>query len=150
MEPNVYNEILLDENTPKEVAAFNFLLTDIDALSPIIKIDYYKENNELKILLSPLKSMKFMIRTRIAWASIVSIPYAMLSDSLPSNKMGYYMGVFNFFIVIPQLVAASILGFLVSKFFNSEPIYVLLIGGASMILAGIIALTINDKSKNYN
>lgn len=88
-----------------------------------------------------------MIGVGIAWASILSIPYAMLSGSLPSSKMGYYMGVFNFFIVIPQLVAASILGFLVSKFFNSEPIYALLIGGASMILAGIIALTINDESK---
>lgn len=88
-----------------------------------------------------------MIGVGIAWASILSIPYAMLSGALPSSKMGYYMGVFNFFIVIPQLVAASILGFLVSKFFNSEPIYALLIGGVSMILAGIIALTINDKSK---
>jgi maltose/moltooligosaccharide transporter len=88
-----------------------------------------------------------MIGVGIAWASILSIPYAMLSGSLPSNKMGYYMGVFNFFIVIPQLVAASILGFLVSQFFNSEPIYALLIGGASMILAGIISLTIKDSSK---
>ena len=88
-----------------------------------------------------------MIGVGIAWASILSIPYAMLSGSLPSNKMGYYMGVFNFFIVIPQLVAASILGFLISKFFNSEPIYALLIGGASMILAGIISLTIDDESK---
>jgi maltose/moltooligosaccharide transporter len=88
-----------------------------------------------------------MIGVGIAWASILSVPYAMLSGSLPSDKMGYYMGVFNFFIVIPQLVAASILGFLVSKFFNNEPIYALLIGGTSMILAGIIALTINDESK---
>ena len=88
-----------------------------------------------------------MIGVGIAWASILSVPYAMLSGSLPANKMGYYMGVFNFFIVIPQLVAASILGFLVSTFFNSEPIYALLIGGASMILAGIIALTINEESK---
>jgi maltose/moltooligosaccharide transporter len=87
-----------------------------------------------------------MIGVGIAWASILSIPYAMLSGVLPSSKMGYYMGVFNFFIVIPQLVAASILGFLVSKYFNSEPIYALLIGGCSMILAGLIALTINDES----
>lgn len=87
-----------------------------------------------------------MIGIGIAWASILSIPYAMLSGVLPSSKMGYYMGVFNFFIVIPQLVAASILGFLVSKYFNSEPIYALLIGGFSMILAGLISLTINDKT----
>ncbi len=88
-----------------------------------------------------------MIGVGIAWASILSIPYAMLSGALPSNKMGYYMGVFNFFIVIPQLVAASILGFLVSSFFNSEPIYALLIGGVSMIIAGVISLTIHDNSK---
>ena len=87
-----------------------------------------------------------MIGVGIAWASILSVPYAMLSGALPASKMGYYMGVFNFFIVIPQLVAASILGFLVSTFFNNQPIYALLIGGASMILAGLISLTVNDKS----
>ena len=86
-----------------------------------------------------------MIGVGIAWASILSVPYAMLSGSLPASKMGYYMGVFNFFIVIPQLVAASILGFLVSKFFNNEPIYALLIGGVSMIIAGLLSLMVNDK-----
>ena len=49
----------------------------------------------------------------IAWASILSMPYAILTGSLPPSKMGYYMGVFNFFIVIPQIVAAAILGFVV-------------------------------------
>jgi len=85
-----------------------------------------------------------MIGVGIAWASILSIPYAMLSGSLPTAKMGYYMGVFNFFIVIPQLVAASILGFLVSRYFNNEPIYALLIGGISMIIAGLLSLRIQD------
>ena len=87
-----------------------------------------------------------MIGVGIAWASILSVPYAMLSGSLPASKMGYYMGVFNFFIVIPQLVASSILGFLVSSFFNNQPIYALLIGGCSMILAGILSLMVNDKA----
>lgn len=86
-----------------------------------------------------------MIGVGIAWASILSVPYAMLSGALPASKMGYYMGVFNFFIVIPQLVAASILGFMVSKFFNNEPIYALLIGGCAMIFAGLLSLTVNDK-----
>jgi maltose/moltooligosaccharide transporter len=58
--------------------------------------------------------------------------------------MGYYMGVFNFFIVIPQLVAASILGFLVSKFFDRQPVYALLIGGFSMIFAGFLSLRLKD------
>ncbi|THD69769.1 MFS transporter [Robertkochia marina] len=88
-----------------------------------------------------------MIGVGIAWASILSVPYAMLSGALPASKMGYYMGVFNFFIVIPQLVAASILGFLVGTFFDSQPVYALLIGGFSMILAGILALKVDDNEE---
>ena len=89
-----------------------------------------------------------MIGVGIAWASILSIPYAMLSGALPASKMGYYMGVFNFFIVIPQLVAASILGFLVSKFFDNQPIYALLVGGVSMIFAGLLSLRVKDSIKS--
>jgi maltose/moltooligosaccharide transporter len=88
-----------------------------------------------------------MIGVGVAWASILSVPYAMLSGALPAAKMGYYMGVFNFFIVIPQLVAASILGFLVSEFFDNQPVYALLVGGGSMILAGVLSLRVNDKQK---
>ncbi|TRZ43297.1 MFS transporter [Robertkochia solimangrovi] len=88
-----------------------------------------------------------MIGVGIAWASILAVPYAILSGSLPAAKMGYFMGVFNFFIVIPQLVAASILGFLMSTFFNNEPIYAMLIGGVSMIISGILALKVNDKTE---
>jgi maltose/moltooligosaccharide transporter len=88
-----------------------------------------------------------MVGVGIAWASILSIPYAMLSGSLPSSKMGYYMGVFNFFIVIPQIVAGTILGFLVNTFFNDEPIYALIIGGISMILAGVLTLTVSTNKK---
>jgi len=88
-----------------------------------------------------------MIGVGIAWASILSIPYAMLSGSLPSAKMGYYMGVFNFFIVIPQIVAATILGFLVKELFNSEPVYALIIGGFSMILAGLLTLRVKTQRK---
>ena len=57
-----------------------------------------------------------MVGIGIAWASILSMPYAMLSSILPAEKMGYYMGVFNFFIVIPQIIAGSILGFIIKKF----------------------------------
>ena len=85
-----------------------------------------------------------MIGVGIAWASILSIPYAMLTGSLPSNKMGYYMGVFNFFIVIPQIVAASILGFMLTAFFDTQPIYALVVGGISMIIAGFLTLRVQD------
>ena len=85
-----------------------------------------------------------MVGVGIAWASILSMPYAILTGSLPSHKMGIYMGIFNFFIVIPQIVAASILGFLVSELFENQPIYALVLGGASMIIAGVITLFVHD------
>jgi maltose/moltooligosaccharide transporter len=77
-----------------------------------------------------------------AWASILSLPYALLSDSLPAQKMGLYMGVFNFFIVIPQLVAASMLGFLLRVMFGGAPIYALVLGGLSFVLAGLLVLRV--------
>ncbi len=64
-----------------------------------------------------------------AWASVLSLPYALLSDSLPASKMGLYMGVFNFFIVIPQLVAASVLGTLLRVMFGGVALYALALGG---------------------
>lgn len=63
--PEVYDEILMDENTPKEIAAFNFLLTDIEPLATLLKIEYLVDNNELKILLTPLNGVKFNISPRI-------------------------------------------------------------------------------------
>jgi maltose/moltooligosaccharide transporter len=80
----------------------------------------------------------------VAWASILSMPYAMLSNALPANKMGYYMGVFNFFIVIPQIVAASILGFFTMKVFQANTLNTLALGGISMIIAGFLTLLVKD------
>ena len=88
-----------------------------------------------------------MIGVGIAWASILSLPYAILSAALPSDKMGYYMGVFNFFIVIPQIVAAGILGFIIKTFFYNDTIYALIIGGVSMIIAGLLSLWVKDKDE---
>jgi len=82
----------------------------------------------------------------LAWAGILAMPYAILTGSLPANKMGIYMGIFNFFIVIPQILAASILGALVKHLFGGHAIYALVLGGISMILAGIITLFVEDKS----
>jgi maltose/moltooligosaccharide transporter len=85
-----------------------------------------------------------MVGVGIAWASILSIPYAMLSGSLPAEKMGYYMGVFNFFIVIPQILAATVLGFFLKQVFDGETIYILVTGGVSMIIAGLLCLRVRD------
>ena len=85
-----------------------------------------------------------MIGIGFAWASILSVPYAILANALPAKKMGLYMGIFNFFIVLPQILAASILGFLITKVFDNQPVYALVVGGASMLLAGLLTLRVKE------
>lgn len=85
-----------------------------------------------------------MVGVGFAWASILSLPYALLADHLPTEKMGVYMGIFNFFIVIPQLLAAALLGFLLKTFFGSEPIFALVIGAVSLFIAGISVLRVAE------
>ena len=86
-----------------------------------------------------------MIAIGLAWSSTLTIPYAILAGALPANKMGFYMGVFNFFIVIPQLVASAILGFVIKDIFHEQGIYALVIGGISMIIAGFMNFIVKDK-----
>lgn len=83
----------------------------------------------------------------IAWASILSLPYALLSDSVPAHKMGLYMGIFNFFIVIPQLVAASVLGLSLKWLFGGEPMGALLIGGVCFLISGVLVLRVNEPAR---
>jgi len=85
-----------------------------------------------------------MLGIGLAWASILAMPYAILTGSLPANKMGTYMGIFNFFIVIPQILAASILGFFVRDIFGGESIYALVTGGISMFIAAVLILFVKD------
>lgn len=85
-----------------------------------------------------------MVGVGFAWASILSLPYALLSDSVPAEKMGLYMGIFNFFIVIPQLVAAGVLGVVLKVMFAGAPIYALAIGGANFFLAGLLVLRVPE------
>jgi maltose/moltooligosaccharide transporter len=87
-----------------------------------------------------------MICVGLAWASTLTMPYAILAGALPSNKMGFYMGVFNFFVVIPQIVAAAILGFFVKEVFDGESIYALVVGGISMVIAGFLNFVVKDNN----
>jgi maltose/moltooligosaccharide transporter len=96
-------------------------------------------------LTDPRYLLGSMVGVGIAWASILSMPYAILTGSLPPSKLGYYMGVFNFFIVIPQIVAAALLGFIVGRFFGGQAIYALLIGGASLLVAAALMLRVRDE-----
>ena len=86
-----------------------------------------------------------MVGVGLAWASILSMPYAILTGSLPAHKMGTFMGIFNFFIVIPQILAASILGFFTRDLFGGEAIYALVLGGISLFVAALMVMFVQDK-----
>jgi maltose/moltooligosaccharide transporter len=82
----------------------------------------------------------------IAWASIVSLPYAILAGSVPPEKMGIYMGVFNIFIVVPQLLAATLLGFLVTNIFGGAPIYAMVIAAVSFVAGAAATLLVKEQA----
>ncbi|TAD83534.1 MAG: MFS transporter [Sphingomonadales bacterium] len=82
----------------------------------------------------------------IAWASIVSLPYAILAGCVPAEKMGIYMGVFNIFIVVPQLLAATLLGFLVTNLFGGAAIYAFVIAAVSFVLAAAATLLVQEQA----
>ncbi|MEM7298184.1 MAG: MFS transporter [Bacteroidota bacterium] len=86
-----------------------------------------------------------MVFVGIAWASILAMPYAMLAGSIPAKKMGVYMGIFNFFIVLPQILNALIGGPLVKYLYGGNPVFALIASGISMIIAAYLALRVDDK-----
>lgn len=85
-----------------------------------------------------------MIGVGFAWASILAMPYALLIDSLPLNKMGVYMGIFNFFIVIPQIINGIVGGPIIATFFNDYAIYYLVFGGVLFLLAAAFTFRIKE------
>ena len=85
-----------------------------------------------------------MIGVGFAWASILSVPYSILAGALPAGKMGVYMGIFNIFIVVPQLLAATMLGALLKSFFGGEPVFALALGGGAMLLAALSVTLVQD------
>src|SRR5690554_1690317 len=90
-----------------------------------------------------------MIGVGFAWGSILSMPYAILTGSLPADKMGTYMGIFNFFIVIPPILAASILGFITRELFNGQVIFTMMLAGCSLVLGAISVFIVHDKDDVY-
>jgi maltose/moltooligosaccharide transporter len=96
---------------------------------------------------SPQMLLVPMIAIGLAWASTLTMPYAILAGALPPAKMGFYMGVFNFFIVIPQLVASFVMGFVIKDIFHEQAIYALVIGGVCMAIGGIMNFIVEDKDE---
>jgi maltose/moltooligosaccharide transporter len=87
-----------------------------------------------------------MVGVGIAWASILTMPYAILAGALPARRMGYYMGLFNFFVVIPQIVSGLLLGFVTREFFKGHTVQTLALGGGCMLLAAVLTLAVTDKA----
>ncbi len=85
-----------------------------------------------------------MMAVGVAWASILATPYAILSGSIPVKKMGVYMGIFNFFIVIPQIVNALIGGLIVKYFYNGNPIFAIVTSGVAFIIAALFVTRVKD------
>lgn len=89
-----------------------------------------------------------MIGVGIAWASILSMPYAILSGALPPARIGVYMGVFNFFIVIPEIIASFTFGRIIRALFGENnpnaPLYVMMIGGACLLIAAALVAFVRD------
>jgi maltose/moltooligosaccharide transporter len=87
-----------------------------------------------------------MIGVGVAWASILSMPYAILAGSLPARRMGYFMGLFNFFVVIPQICSGALLRLANKHLFGGHTIMVLVLGGACMLVAAALTLRVTDKA----
>ncbi|QEY18206.1 MFS transporter [Cellvibrio sp. KY-GH-1] len=85
-----------------------------------------------------------MLGVGFAWASILALPLAILTSALPPTKMGVYAGIYNFFIVIPQILASSILALVVSHWFDGQPVYALVCAGAFLLLAAIATAFVDD------
>ncbi len=85
-----------------------------------------------------------MVLVGIAWASILAMPYVILSSSIPAGKMGIYMGIFNFFITIPQILNGIIGGPAVKHLYNNQPVYALVLSGICMLCAAVSVIYVYD------
>ena len=96
----------------------------------------------------PLMLILSMAFVGMAWASILSMPYALLAGTIPLSKMGIYMGIFNFFIVVPQIVSGVIGGPIVKNLFDSQAIFALIMGGVSLMIAAVCMIFVVEKKNN--
>jgi len=94
--------------------------------------------------------LKFsMIGVGMAWASILAMPYAILANAIPINKMGIYMGIFNFFITIPQIIHGLIGGILIRYVYGGNPIYGIIFSGIFMILGAFAVMFVKEQKTTY-
>ncbi|MFZ1738215.1 MFS transporter, partial [Sphingorhabdus sp.] len=80
----------------------------------------------------------------IAWASILAMPYAILASALPQQKLGIYMGLFNVFIVVPQLLVATVMGTVLKAYFPTEPVWTMAFAAIVMALAAVAMIRVDE------
>src|SRR5687768_12758681 len=89
--------------------------------------------------------LKFsMVGVGLAWASILAMPYVILSSSIPAGKLGIYMGIFNFFITLPQIINGFLGGWIVSHLYNGQPIYAIVLAGVFLLCAAVAVIFVYD------
>ncbi|MCU0649359.1 MAG: MFS transporter [Gemmatimonadaceae bacterium] len=98
----------------------------------------------VSVIHEPRLLLLSMLGVGIAWASTLSMPYAMLANAIPSNKTGIYMGIFNFFIVIPEIVAALGFGWVMTHLLDNNRLAAVIAGGAFMLVAALLVLRVQD------
>jgi len=100
------------------------------------------------LVTTPNSQYLTMVGVGIAWASILAMPYAILAGSLPAERMGVYMGIFNFFIVIPEIIASFTFGPIIKALFGEgstiAPLYVVMAGGVFMLIAAALVLIVDE------
>ena len=94
---------------------------------------------------NPTNLIYSMIGVGMAWGSILSMPYAILAPALPLKKMGIYMGIFNIFITVPQIINGLFGGMIVKRIFDSQAIFALIMSGCFLIIAAFCVLWVEDK-----
>ncbi|MBS0408210.1 MAG: MFS transporter [Proteobacteria bacterium] len=104
----------------------------------------------VKFIQEPSLLYVAMSMVGIAWASILSMPYSMLAGVIPEDKMGIYMGIFNFFIVLPEIIASLFFGKIMTNFLHNDKLMAVLIGGCLLIIAGIVCALIIKENKTEN
>jgi maltose/moltooligosaccharide transporter len=89
-----------------------------------------------------------MVGVGLAWGSILAMPYVILSSSIPAGKMGIYMGIFNFFITLPQIINGLVGGWIVKNLYGGQPIYAIVLAGIFMICAAVSVLFVYEPNEN--
>ena len=119
----------------KKTHAFSLIAGGLGLLS------MYFADNKYELLLA-------MVGVGFAWASILSMPYAILAGKIPSGKMGVYMGIFNFFITIPQIINGIVGGPIVKYFYDNNAIYAIVLAGVFMLCAAVSVLYVSDDTNS--